>query len=167
MTFITPSSLAPNPGEVCPDQLMTTSSRAPITCHVLDTTTGRPASNLAVTLSLLSVSDGPFTPFTLTSSSNPSPLFSATTDADGRISNWHTSAGTDADTMEKLFAQGRDHAYTILWSLKFATGIYYGLDKTFWPEVEVKFWTGAGDGRPHVHVPLLLGPYGYTTYRGS
>ncbi|KAI9694555.1 MAG: hypothetical protein M1822_000171 [Bathelium mastoideum] len=164
---------------------MTTSiARAPITCHVLDTTTGLPAPNLTVTLSLLSVSSSSSSPATsLPSAPQPAhPLFAATTNADGRIAAWSTSpnstaassatepdpaaADAVADALETLFALGRDDGRTLAWSLRFATGAYYGgPEATFWPEVEVKFWTG--QGREHVHVPLLLGPYGYTTYRGS
>ena len=54
------------------------------------------------------------------------------------------------------------------WSLKFETGAYYGEDNTFFPEVEVKFRVEAKEGKySHYHVPLLLGPWSYTTYRGS
>jgi 5-hydroxyisourate hydrolase len=52
----------------------------------------------------------------------------------------------------------------MIWSLRFQTGEYYGEGKTFWPEVELKFWVKEGE---HYHVPLLLGPWSYTTYRGS
>ena len=53
----------------------------------------------------------------------------------------------------------------MVWSLKFETGAYYGEGKTFFPEVEVRFWVERGV--EHYHVPLLLGPWSYTTYRGS
>jgi 5-hydroxyisourate hydrolase len=55
-----------------------------------------------------------------------------------------------------------------VWSLKFNTSKYWGEGGTFYPEVEVKFFVrreGLEGG--HWHVPLLLGPWGYTTYRGS
>jgi len=49
-----------------------------------------------------------------------------------------------------------------------AAGVYrlvFDVDGPFFPEVSVTFRvTGAG---PHLHIPLLIGPYGYTTYRGS
>lgn len=48
-------------------------SRDPITCHVLDTTTGRPAANITVTLICCS---------------QPTSKFTATTNSDGRIANW-------------------------------------------------------------------------------
>lgn len=60
----------------------------------------------------------------------------------------------------------------MVWSLRFKTEQYFGKGKTLFPEVEVKFFVdisagGKEEGRGHVHVPLLLAPWGYTTYRGS
>ncbi len=70
---------------------------------------------------------------------------SGVTDADGRLRDWTgpLAPGT--------------------YRLVFDTGAYLG-DGAFFPEVVVTF-TLAGDR--HYHVPLLLSPYGYTTYRGS
>ena len=53
---------------------------------------------------------------------------------------------------------------TTVWSLKFDTEEYYGKGKTFWPYVELVFRVKKEE---HYHVPLLLTPYSYTTYRGS
>ena len=49
--------------------------------------------------------------------------------------------------------------------LVFATGDWFAAAgrETFWPEVTVTFTLGEG----HHHVPLLLSPYSYSTYRGS
>ena len=47
--------------------------------------------------------------------------------------------------------------------LVFATGAYLG-EGSFFPEVAVAFEVR---GEPRLHVPLLLAPHGYTTYRGS
>jgi 5-hydroxyisourate hydrolase len=49
--------------------------------------------------------------------------------------------------------------------LVFATGEWFaaGGREAFWPEVVVTFTLGEG----HHHVPLLLSPFGYSTYRGS
>ena len=49
--------------------------------------------------------------------------------------------------------------------LVFGTGEWFAAQgrETFYPEVVVTFTLGAG----HHHVPLLLSPYGYSTYRGS
>ena len=51
------------------------------------------------------------------------------------------------------------------WRLTFATGPYFerrGIE-SFYPEVTIAFRVGAG----HYHVPLLLSPFAYSTYRGS
>ena len=123
--------------------------RDPITCHVLDQTTGRPASSLAVSLNLLS----PYGPAT----------FTGLTSADGRISVWNAQTGP---SLAELFGSLREHTDgRMMWSLKFDTGAYFGPEHTFFPEVEVKFFVEFDGG--HYHVPLLLGPWSYTTYRGS
>ncbi len=49
------------------------------------------------------------------------------------------------------------------YTLRFDTGGYLGAD-AFYPEVVVTFAVGADE---HYHVPLLLSPFGYSTYRGS
>jgi len=72
-------------------------------------------------------------------------LATGVTDADGRIREWPAS-----------LAPGT-------YRLVFDTGAYLG-DGAFFPEVVVTF--AMVDGRHH-HVPLLLSPYGYSTYRGS
>jgi 5-hydroxyisourate hydrolase len=48
--------------------------------------------------------------------------------------------------------------------LVFDTAEYLGGPAPFFPEVVITFTIG---GAPHYHVPLLLSPFGYTTYRGS
>ena len=49
----------------------------------------------------------------------------------------------------------------------FGTGAYFAErgQETFYPRVTVSFTVAAGQN--HYHVPLLLSPYAYTTYRGS
>ncbi|TKA74453.1 hypothetical protein B0A49_08759 [Cryomyces minteri] len=127
--------------------------RPPITCHVLDTTTGRPASSVAVTLTLLKPF-GPSTPLT------------ATTNSDGRVTAWqHQGGGVQ---LQEIFDNAAEHAAEhaqMVWALKFDTAAYYGEGNTFWPEVELRFFVKPGED--HYHVPLLLGPWSYTTYRGS
>jgi 5-hydroxyisourate hydrolase len=78
-------------------------------------------------------------------------LARATTDADGRIAEL-LPAGTELQ-------DGR-------YRLTFDTGQYFRTlgEAAFYPEVSVVF-TVVGGG--HHHVPLLLSPFGYTTYRGS
>ncbi len=67
------------------------------------------------------------------------------TDVDGRVGR----LGGDLDT----------GAYV----LRFDTGAYLG-EAAFYPEVAVTFRIAADE---HHHVPLLLNPFGYATYRGS
>lgn len=70
---------------------------------------------------------------------------SALTDADGRVSGWETEPGPH--------------------KLRFDTGAWFaGIGvATFYPEVEISFTAAEG----HSHVPLLLSPFAYSTYRGS
>jgi 5-hydroxyisourate hydrolase len=51
--------------------------------------------------------------------------------------------------------------------LTFMTGVYFGMHNLqgFYPQVSVIF--EIADPKEHYHVPLLLSPYGYSTYRGS
>ncbi|KAM3551651.1 hypothetical protein MY1884_007605 [Beauveria asiatica] len=125
----------------------------PITCHVLDTTAGRPAANITVRL------EGPeFRGSTLAATH----LYSAVTDADGRVKRWQLAPGrpTTTSLAETLGAiQGPSQ-----WRLTFDTESYFGADKTFFPEAVVVFRVEEGQ---HYHVPLLLSPFTFTTYRGS
>lgn len=75
----------------------------------------------------------------------PDVVTEAKTDADGRV-RWDVelAAGT--------------------YRLVFDTGGYLGPD-AFFPEATVSF--RVVDSAAHLHIPLLLGPYTYTTYRGS
>ena len=69
------------------------------------------------------------------------------TNADGRI----------GDLLDRALRPG-------VYRLIFETGAYLG-DGAFYPEVAVVF--EVADPDEHYHVPLLLSPYGYSTYRGS
>lgn len=72
----------------------------------------------------------------------------ATTDTDGRIREF-TSDGPGAGVHR----------------LVFDTGAYFGDEPNFYPEVAVAFRVRNPD--EHHHVPLLLSPFAYSTYRGS
>ncbi|GAQ36420.1 hypothetical protein AtubIFM55763_001263 [Aspergillus tubingensis] len=147
-------------------QNTTAMSRDPITCHVLNTLTGTPAANLPVTLTLLSAP----------SSSSQSPItFQATTDADGRVKNWEpTTTSSSASSVPAILSALPTADSKTNWSVRFDVGPWYEAQgvESFWPEVEVKF-TVKGRGREgeegwrHYHVPVLLGPWNYSTYRGS
>ena len=71
------------------------------------------------------------------------------TDADGRISGLVDSIGPG------------------VYRLTFSTGDYFEANNEvgFYPQVEINFEVRADD--QHYHVPLLLNPFGYSTYRGS
>jgi 5-hydroxyisourate hydrolase len=76
-------------------------------------------------------------------------LAEATTDADGRVTGFAAdlAAGT--------------------YRLRFATGAYFAATQQagFYPEVVLTF--SIADAQQHYHVPLLLSPFAYSTYRGS
>lgn len=158
----------------------TTMSRDPITCHVLNTLTGTPAANLPVTLTLLSSPASPSTTDADVSQTNRSPSFAfqATTDQDGRVKNWtpaeSSSLSSPPTSVPEILSSLPTADSKTNWSVRFAVGPWYeeqGVE-SFWPEVEVKF-TVKGRGREgeegwrHYHVPVLLGPWSYSTYRGS
>ncbi|GAM82532.1 hypothetical protein ANO11243_005140 [Dothideomycetidae sp. 11243] len=133
--------------------------RAFITCHALDTTTGRPAAGIKVELVL----DEP----SIASNQSLSAPMHATTNNDGRIAVWVGSSPTTALSPDELVSQAAPHlsGERLRWKLLFHTEEYYGPGKTFFPHVEIPFYTDFA--KSHFHVPLLLGPWSYTTYRGS
>jgi 5-hydroxyisourate hydrolase len=151
---------------------MSTETKDRITCHVLDTTQGQPARGMRVKLELLSThTPTPSTASSANLSTAPPPnnkVFESQTDDDGRIKAWlpyssATSSGevpvyTLEDVLGGIAGESR-------WMLRFdSTGYFGGADRTFYPEVCVVFTVQEGE---RYHVPLLLAPYGYTTYRGS
>lgn len=108
-----------------------------ITTHVLDTATGLPAAGIAVRLD---VRDG----------DGWRALGDGVTDGDGRLRD----LGPDA-------VAGGEYRLT------FASGAYFAGHgrETFFPEVTVAFTVADPTG--HHHVPLLLSPFAFSTYRGS
>ena len=109
-----------------------------ISTHVLDTAKGRPAVGLAVTLSRRGAG-GAWTV-----------LGKGVTDRDGRV----------ADLSSDRIDAGE-------YRLDFGTAAYFKAAGTeaFYPEVVVAFTVT--DAGAHHHVPLLLSPFGYSTYRGT
>ena len=109
-----------------------------ITTHILDTSAGRPASGVGIALAQ---QDG----------ERWSTIGTGTTNGDGR-----------ADPLEDgvILPEG-------IYRLRFEIAEYFNSrsQECFYPYVEIPFRI-AGDGQ-HYHVPLLISPYGYTTYRGS
>lgn len=108
-----------------------------VTTHVLDTARGRPASGVEVRLERVRAGAA-------------EPLAQGTTDGDGRISDL-----------------GPGDLPAARYRLVFGTGEYFAADgrDTFYPRVVVEF--EITDPAQHYHVPLLVSPHGYTTYRGS
>jgi 5-hydroxyisourate hydrolase len=110
-----------------------------LSAHVLDTALGRPARGLRVRLAVRADS-GEF-----------EPLSAGMTDDDGRIRDLLASRPLEAR----------------IYRLTFETGAYllamHGSE--FFPEVDITFAVSAA--HEHHHVPLLLSPFGYSTYRGS
>lgn len=113
-----------------------------ITTHVLDAATGVPAEGVPVELSGR-VGGG-------AGRGEWRVIAEGTTDADGRIMRL---GGDDLPPGE--------------YRIRFDTGAYFRARnaETFYPEAVVTFIV-TDDGR-HVHVPLLLSPFAYSTYRGS
>lgn len=125
-----------------------------ITCHVLDTVQGKPGANIKVTLQLLEPSN--------TTNSH----WTAQTNSDGRVTAWTSSASSSS--VNEIVAQAKTSladGEQMVWRLTFDTEAYFGKGETFWPLVELRF--AAKKDEAHYHVPLLLGPWSYTTYRGS
>ncbi len=109
-----------------------------VTTHVLDAARGRPAVGMAVRLERID-DDGV-----------PQVLGEGRTDDDGRL----------RDLAPESPPAG-------VYRLVFDTGAWFaaGGRTTFYPEVVVTFALGSDTG--HHHVPLLLSPFAYSTYRGS
>ena len=111
-----------------------------ITTHVLDTSRGRPAAGVAVRLEAL------------TAEGTVTVLGRGATDADGRL--------------RTLLPEGTPLAAGT-YRLTFETGAYFGEGEAagFYPRMAIDF--EVRDAAQHYHVPLLLSPFGYSTYRGS
>jgi 5-hydroxyisourate hydrolase len=111
-----------------------------ITTHVLDTARGRPAAGVRIVLERLESDGGWLT------------IGGGETDADGRLRTLMPDAGS---------------APPGTYRLTFATRAYFEAEgmPSFYPYVAVTF--DVADGEAHHHVPLLVSPFGYTTYRGS
>lgn len=110
-----------------------------ITTHILDLSRGRPAGGITVVLEFQS-------------GQNWQVLGQGATDADGRLksllpANFKLVAGA--------------------YRLTFQTADYFAAQgvESFYTEVTISF--NVADAAAHYHVPLLLSPYGYSTYRGS
>jgi 5-hydroxyisourate hydrolase len=106
-----------------------------LSTHVLDTSLGKPAAGIRITLRR-----------------GATVLGEGVTDADGRARDLAGVAG-------ELSAG--------VYSLRFETAAYFAKSGTpaFYRDITIDFVVGAS--AEHYHVPLLLSPFGYSTYRGS
>jgi 5-hydroxyisourate hydrolase len=114
------------------------SAGSAVTTHVLDTARGTPAAGIPVRLERVWGGE-------------PAEIGRASTDADGRVPDI-----------------GPERLQAGTYRLVFGVAEYFAsLNQrdSFFPEVTVTF-TADGEA-PHYHVPLLLSPFGYATYRGS
>ena len=111
--------------------------RSHITTHVLDAALGLPAAGVPVTLEQLRGAEWVT-------------LAREVTDADGRVSQFGPAA----------VPAGR-------YRVTFDTGAYFAARQqpAFYPEVTITFDLASTE--EHYHVPLLLSPFAYSTYRGS
>src|SRR5215475_11656991 len=110
-----------------------------ITTHVLDTSRGHPAEGVSLTLEVEAAGGWKL-------------VGKATTNADGRAADL-VPAGTP-------ISPG-------VYRLIFDTAKYFASREieSFYPQVTIVF--KLTDAAQHYHVPLLLSPFGYSTYRGS
>lgn len=114
-----------------------------LSTHVLDTARGKPAAGVKITLYRVS-------------GNSHKRIAEAVTNTDGR---------TDAPLLEG--AALKEGSYELI----FAAGDYLrataqtGAGVSFLDEIPIRF--GVPDAAGHYHVPLLLSPFGYSTYRGS
>lgn len=110
-----------------------------ISTHILDTSRGKPAAGVAIVLEQYV-------------DAHWNQVNRATTDGDGRVAAL-LPAGIELSAGE--------------YRLRFATGDYFRAlgQPAFYPEVVVQVRFDSAGGR--YHLPLLLSPFGYSTYRGS
>lgn len=109
-----------------------------LTTHVLDTSRGMPAAGMRIRL-LVHAAEG----------RGALQIAEVTTNADGRLDR-------------PLLADGM--LLSLEYELQFDVGGYFG-EQTFLSWVPIRFVVADADA--HYHVPLLVAPFGYSTYKGS
>jgi 5-hydroxyisourate hydrolase len=110
-----------------------------ITTHILDIAQGKPAAGVTVILEIRQSNDW-------------SPVGRGTTDEDGRLTTLTDKRQMTPGTYRLTFDLGDYHKSQ-------------GLTSPFFPEAKVTF--NVRDTASHYHLPLLISPFGYSTYRGA
>jgi 5-hydroxyisourate hydrolase-like protein (transthyretin family) len=152
-----------------------------ITTHVLDQTTGKPGEGIRARLGL-------FSPLM---SEEPRLLrsqyfYADTAPGSGRVTRWYHLHKDPVDAAQIPVGELEKHddglrvqdvlddllrldAPQSTWVLRLDTLDYWKERRisTFYPFMEVHFSVDQKEGRDHWHVPFLLGPHGFTTYRGT
>ncbi|XP_015895634.1 uric acid degradation bifunctional protein TTL isoform X2 [Ziziphus jujuba] len=124
-------------------------TRPPITTHVLDVSRGSPAAGVEV---YLEIWKGP----------HPRPVFGES-DAGGWV--FQGSSTTDNDGRSGQLMSIVDVVNPGIYRISFNTSKY--CPTGFFPYVSIIFEIKESQKREHFHVPLLLSPFSFTTYRGS
>lgn len=117
-----------------------------LSTHILDTSRGKPASEVPVTL------------YRQGSGQTWTKIGAGITDGDGRFREFFAVAPTEA---------AQTGLQAGVYKLHFEVGSYFrsrNVDSLY-PFIEIVF--AVADPKQHYHIPLLLNPYGYSTYRGS
>ena len=111
--------------------------KPPITTHILDTSAGHPAAGVKVDL--------------FRAGESTELVASGVSNDDGRVAEWNN----DFELMSGNYM------------LSFDVSDYFASQEksSFYADIQIKFKVAAID--EHYHVPLLLNPFGYSTYRGS
>ena len=148
----------------------------PITCHILDSSVGKPASNVLCCLYKV-----------FPEKNDTETLFAMNnTNGDGRISSWIVNPNLGIDWLRanisssacsfKKMSNTEGKSSKSEWQsgitcgqykIRFYTKKYFDAkqEKTFYPFVDIYFHIE--NNTEHYHIPLLLTNYSYTTYRGS
>ncbi len=134
---------------------MSTATTASVSTHILDTSIGKPAEGVAISLSARTGLDGEW-----------AALGGSATDADGRCKD--LPALPEGTTHVRLDFETETYFVNKQSSKKQAEAQQDAPrvrdSGAFFPEVTITFAVTPGE---HYHVPLLLNPFGYSVYRGS
>lgn len=126
-----------------------TRTRPPITTHVLDVSRGSPASGIEVLLEMWK-------------STQTRPTFGG---SDSGSWVFLGSSSTDSDGRSGQLLSIVDNVNPGIYRISFNTGKYS--PDGFFPYVSIVFEIRESQRKQHFHVPLLLSPFSFSTYRGS